>query len=144
TMQIGALNAESGLKWLAYLQHDRDPSLNEPAKKLATIGALFSRVTTGEEKTKKGNPVEWCNDACRAAILVGSDTRAAFEMLLGLRNNFAHFTPRGWSIEVSGLPRTYALLGYLISRIDQDGWAFRDLNPEERVELTLLLNEIDK
>lgn len=142
TMQIGALKADDALKWLEYLQHDRAPELPEPETRLAPIGVLFQRVTTGCEETKKRRPVEWVKDANNPIIPVDAATRNAFEKLVGLRNDFAHFTPRGWAIEVSGLAMLISRLAQFINEIVIGDWAFRRLRTEEQAEMRSILTEL--
>ncbi len=42
-----------------------------------------------------------------------------------IRNQFVHFAPMGWSIEVSGIPAAAALVARLVGDIVVIGWAFR-------------------
>lgn len=140
TMQVGALKAEDGLKWLEYLQRDRAPKM--PETQLAPIGVLFQRVTTGREETKKHRSVEWVKDVDNQIISVDETTRNAFEKLVDFRNDFAHFTPRGWSIEVSGLPLIFSRLAQLISEILNGGWAFRHLSTEEQTKMRSILTDL--
>ena len=45
-----------------------------------------------------------------------------------IRNQFTHFAPMGWSIEVSGLPKIASLISRIIAEIAQSGWAFRHMS----------------
>ena len=42
-----------------------------------------------------------------------------------LRNQFTHFEPQGWSIELSGIPGLAKLISRVIGDIANVGWAFR-------------------
>jgi hypothetical protein len=139
TIQLGALEAKCAQKQLKFVQHDRPPAMQEPWLKLATIGALFQRATTSTEFDSKGKPIDWVNDARRPSIAVDEATDWAFKKLVSLRNDSAHFTPKGWSIEVGGLPTIFACLAQFIDKVVIDGWAFRHLSPDERTDLTILL-----
>jgi hypothetical protein len=42
-----------------------------------------------------------------------------------IRNQFVHFSPQGWSIDVGGVPELASLIARLITQILNMGWAFR-------------------
>lgn len=42
-----------------------------------------------------------------------------------VRNQFVHFEPLGWSLEVSGIPDIAALTSRIVGDIADVGWAFR-------------------
>jgi hypothetical protein len=42
-----------------------------------------------------------------------------------VRNQFVHFEPMGWSLEVSGIPKIAAVIARIIAEIADAGWAFR-------------------
>lgn len=42
-----------------------------------------------------------------------------------VRNQFTHFEPMGWSLEVSGIPEIAMLVARIVSEITDTGWAFR-------------------
>jgi hypothetical protein len=61
------------------------------------------------EDTSKAYPGEYMADfetlLKRAAVTLPPADAKDIKALHGLRNDFAHFTPKGWSIELAGLPR---------------------------------------
>ena len=61
------------------------------------------------DDTSKEYPGEWMADfntlLKRAAIKMTASDARDIKKLHGFRNDFAHFTPKSWSIEVAGLPR---------------------------------------
>jgi hypothetical protein len=142
SQQIGAMKAEFGRQWLVYNQHDRDPAMDVPIEELASVHALFQRATTGIETTRRGNRVEWVSDNSLPPISVPETTTKGFEKLVQLRNDFIHFTPKGWSIELSGMNDIYSGLSDFISKIKSAGWAFRHLSTEESHEMDQLLTEL--
>ena len=143
TMQLGALMEGLGEEWHAFLQHDRDHTLKEPSTKLAAVWVLFERVTSGKQVhkrgLKKGQEISWVNDSRQEPLNVQEDVKTAFKALINLRNNLVHFTPRGWSIETSGLPVMFARRARFIARIEAAGWAFRHLEASERDALNTML-----
>ena len=56
------------------------------------------------------------------------------------RNQFVHFAPTSWSIELSGLPDLIALVARIIQGIFERGWAFRHLAEDDKSELGMCLN----
>jgi hypothetical protein len=61
------------------------------------------------EDTSQEYPGEFMADFStllkRAAIELVPKDGKDIETLHGMRNDFVHFTPKGWSIELAGLPR---------------------------------------
>ncbi len=51
------------------------------------------------------------------------------------RNQFVHFSPIGWTIEISGIPNFARLTASIITQILDHGWAFRHMNVDEREQL---------
>lgn len=49
-----------------------------------------------------------------------------------IRNQFIHFNPLSWSLEVSGIPKLGALIARIIEDIDAANWAFRHLEEDIR------------
>lgn len=93
TAGISFLNKKSGEKmwhWLEVTSRSQ-PEVPPPSERLAEILVLFERVK---------NPIYLENP-------LPSDERADSDvkMLNDLRNDFIHFVPRSWSVELSGMPR---------------------------------------
>jgi hypothetical protein len=53
-----------------------------------------------------------------------------------IRNQFQHFAPMGWSIEVSGIADLSKLTARIVRDILNYGWAFRHLGDNERRDLS--------
>ena len=56
----------------------------------------------------------------RAAIELSPEVAKDLNTLHGLRNDFAHFTPKGWSIELAGLPRIIGAALQLVQELMQN------------------------
>ena len=52
-----------------------------------------------------------------------------------IRNQFVHFEPMGWSIEVSGIPEIATLVARIIGEVLQIGYAFRHQERARREEM---------
>lgn len=53
----------------------------------------------------------------------------------GVRNQFVHFEPMGWSLEVSGIPEIAKLVSRIIGEILELGYAFRHQDAPRHEEL---------
>ncbi len=120
--------SRSQWKWIIVAAHD------------ALQGALVCAVadTTGTNVLSKKSAkkmLDWLNDTSkeypgeymadfgallkRAAITLPSGDAKDIRKLHGMRNEFAHFTPKAWSIELAGLPRIINAALRLIERLMQ-------------------------
>ena len=75
-----------------------------------------------------------------AVLTIPDPHRASFRRLHRFRNDFAHFTPKGWSIEVSGMPQIFLHIIEVMDQIVGDPWLFRHCDDEERARLHELLD----
>ena len=75
------------------------------------------------EDTSRKYPGEYMADFAtllqRAAVTLPSQDAKDMRKLHRLRNDFAHFTPKGWCIELAGLPRIIEATLRLIERLTQ-------------------------
>jgi glutaminyl-tRNA synthetase len=93
---IGALSDTSMKNMLDWFDDSRnDSSLSPPREQLADLMTLYKRSKDPAHMHEfGGNPIQTTHQQ-------DDDVR----LLNNLRRNFAHFTPKGWSIEGAGLPR---------------------------------------
>lgn len=98
TAQLGALTKRAAREWLEAYENDRT---NHPEPWLANFLELYERMKaqTGFAATAEGNK--------------------DVERLVSFRNDFMHFAPKGWSIQLAGLPR---ILRNALSIIEHLGW----------------------
>jgi hypothetical protein len=101
TSGLSVLSDNSEKKWAKWLEESRDnPNLPKPKQELAHFDVLLKR--------------------CKAKLLL--DLTAGQEADIKrlhdhFRNNFAHFTPKGWSIEKAGLPRIIGAALYAVENL---------------------------
>jgi hypothetical protein len=93
-------------KWLSWASNEGSPYPNE---RLATYLDLYARVKKQGFGLGGGN---------QGFIPQGCE-EASIRRLNEFRNEFIHFTPKGWSLELDGLPRICIDCGRLISFL---GW----------------------
>jgi hypothetical protein len=92
TTGTGALMQKSAAKMMAWLSKRERSRGTAPPERLAEFDVLLARCLAA---CPNGDPL----------ILTPEQLQDIRGLHQGFRNNFAHFTPKGWSIEKSGLPR---------------------------------------
>lgn len=128
--QLGALTAKSISEWLSWYGGDR--SLPPPKERLAETKELFARLSAENKRYEQAGPI----------IPVGTDQVRAFQRLHTLRNDFQHFTPKGWSLEIAGLPEIFLGVLDVIKAIAEAHYAFRHMEGGERRSLTLRIDRL--
>jgi hypothetical protein len=92
------------------------------------------------KKVKSDKMMLWSNS--RKFVPKGQQGRS-IKRLNDYRNDFVHYMPKSWSIEVSGLPAIsmdcMELIGFLINESNNI-----QLRPKEHQQLQHLLTEIDE
>lgn len=101
-----ALSDESYAAWMAAYEKGEPP----PPEKLDNYLNLYKKVKHKEWGQVSGNS---------RFVPTGSEG-ADIKRLNSLRNEFIHFTPKGWSLEVDGLPRICLATARLISFLCQE------------------------
>ncbi len=96
-----ALNDESYAAWMQAHEKNEAP----PPEKLDNFLNLYKKVKHTEWGQVGGN---------KRFVASGSEGKD-IKQLNALRNDFIHFTPKGWSLEVDGLPRICLSTARLIS-----------------------------
>jgi hypothetical protein len=92
TTGTSVLEEKSGARMLEWLQNREGDRGKEPKTRLAEFGVLLERCMT---KRPNYEPL----------VLSDGSLKDIKRLHKEFRNNFAHFTPKGWSIEKEGLPR---------------------------------------
>ena len=132
---VGAVTKQNAEEWLTYFELTRnDSSRQPPTTYLMDLPDLLKAI----------RKINSAGDGSLGSDIALSD--AELNWLQGfhrnIRNEFVHFSPKGWSIEVSGLPD----LGRLISRVIGDiylaGWAFRHMDSDGQHEMTRSLKAL--
>jgi hypothetical protein len=74
----------------AYPSRETHAPIQFPAEKLDDFLSLYAKIKTAKY--------------FRHAFAPGASHDRSLELLNELRNGFVHFTPKGWSLELAGLP----------------------------------------
>ena len=130
---IGAVTKKNAEEWIAYFDADRDePTVQPPMTYLMALPDLIKALrkpnSAGDRSNDAGIPV---NDSELEWLKRFHDD---------VRNQFTHFSPMGWSIEVSGIPALARLTARIIGDIGNVGWAFRHKDSEW---LQMLTSELE-
>ena len=115
---IGAVTRENAGEWLAYFELSRDDRHSKlPRTRLMALPELLKAVRREHSAGDRRNAVGITISDAELAWLTRLHTT--------VRNQFVHFEPAGWLIEISGVEGLAVLISRIISDIGSCGWAFR-------------------
>ena len=110
----------------------KHPSDNPPEDYVAGAAQRFQRLTSLSSRLESaGGP-----------IVVTSNHRKSFRRLHDLRDNFTHFSPKGWSIDVECIQDVMRDVLDIIEPIEQDDGPFRHREGEDRTRLRQKIAEL--
>jgi hypothetical protein len=98
TDQLGALTKKAARDWLEAYENDR---ADYPEPWLAHFLELYDRMKS------------------RTGFAATAEIDQDIKRLVSFRNDFMHFTPKGWAIQLAGLPR---ILANALSVVGHLGW----------------------
>ena len=110
-----------------------DKESQYPRMKLADPKTLFQRLYNKDKRYEGG---------AGGILEVNQRQRRSFGRLNDLRTKFTHFSPKGWSVELTGLPVIFGDVLDVLEMIREDPWPFRHLQDSERQKLTDLITEL--
>jgi hypothetical protein len=125
---VGAVTERNAAEWLAWSERSRsDPDAKPPATYLMMLPDLLKAVRK-PDTIGGGSP--------SPGVTIGDgELNWLLRFHEGLRNHLVHFSPQGWSIEISGLPGLAELSARIIADVLEAGWAFRHKDPSWRLAL---------
>lgn len=130
---VGALTKQNTVEWLKFLEQ-RDPEAQAPKTYLMGLPDMLKAVR------KPHSAGDCSNDT---GILISDVELTWLRDLHGeVRNQFVHFEPMGWSIEVSGVPEFARTVARILSEMLDMGWAFRHLSALGRAAFSRNLTEL--
>lgn len=115
---VGAVTERNARVWLEFFEASReDKTVRPPETYIMALPDLLKAV-------RRANSA---GDGRNGSAIQVSDSELEW---LGrfhstIRNQFVHFSPLGWSIEVSGIPSLAELIARIIRDILDCGWGFR-------------------
>ncbi|RUT31387.1 hypothetical protein EMQ25_11090 [Arsenicitalea aurantiaca] len=133
---IGAVTKRNASEWWTYLGGLRsNPNARQPKTELMGLPDLLKAVR------KPGSAGNGSNSA--GIAISDSELNWLLRFHKEIRNQFAHFGPAGWSIEVSGIPKIARLVARIIRDILEAGWAFRHQDCAAREEMQQSLHAVE-
>ncbi|MCA8928801.1 MAG: hypothetical protein KDC18_12080 [Alphaproteobacteria bacterium] len=133
TYGIGALEENCAEKTLSAL-NDFECDSEYPKSFLAKPIDLLKRVSGKLEPLEYGGGI----------ILINEIEFLEFKKIFQIRNEFIHYKPTSWAIEVSGLPNSFFNVMSIIQKIIDNGYALRHLSAREREEIIDICAKIYK
>ncbi|MES2096781.1 MAG: hypothetical protein V4459_08460 [Pseudomonadota bacterium] len=134
---VGAVTERNAGEWLTYFEASRsDPGARAPKTYLMALPDLLKAIrkpnSAGDRSNDAGIAI---SDAEIAWLRRFHDT---------VRNQFTHFEPMAWSLEVSGVPAIAALVARIVGEIAAVGWGFRHQDRAWHERLTRDLARLDQ
>lgn len=115
---IGVVTHRNAGNWLKYFEASRaDPEAKPPRTYLLSFPDLLTAVRKPQSAGDRSNQ--------SGVTLTDPEVIWLRRFHEEVRNQFVHFEPRGWSLEVSGIPDLARLTARVINDILDAGWAFR-------------------
>ncbi|HVJ00455.1 MAG TPA: hypothetical protein VM657_15465 [Sphingomonas sp.] len=132
---LGAVTEQNACKWLAYFEDSRtNPNARPPRTHLMVLPDLLTAVREPHSAGDRSNAA--------GVTISESELYWLVRFHKDIRNQFVHFEPMGWSIEVSGIPEIAKLVARIIGEILRIGWAFRHLDIAQREEMRRSLHTL--
>jgi len=115
---VGAVTKKNAAEWLSYFEASRnDPNAKPPATYLLDLPSLLKQVRKPHSAGNRSNE--------NGISITDGELRRLKSFHTDLRNQFTHFAPRGWAIEISGTTYLESLVSRIVAEIQDAGWAFR-------------------
>ena len=132
---VGATTKINTAEWLAYFSVCEVGTTSPPATRIAELPELLKLIR------RKGSAGD---NSQGSEIRLKDSTFQWWKRIHDrTRNQFVHFAPMSWSLELSGIPELIVETVRIIREIDEKGWAFRHMVPEWRHDLRTLLSRLD-
>lgn len=132
---FGAVTKRNAYAWLTYFEDSRtDPTAKPPPTRLMALPELLKAVRKPESPGDRSNAT---------GIKISDDELSWLRRFHEhTRNQFVHFEPRAWAIDVSGVPEIAKLIARIIEDILRVGWAFRRQTPLQLEEMQQNLHDL--
>lgn len=125
---IGAVTQRNATAWLAFHEERRtNPAAKPPKTDLMSLPDLLKAARKPHSAGDQSNAV--------GVQLSDAEFNWLRRFHNDIRNQFVHFAPMGWSIDVSGIPELAKLVARIIEEILSIGYAFRHQDSEWRLEM---------
>jgi hypothetical protein len=138
---VGALTESNTKLWLNYHKLRRDtPDAEPPKTQIAEFSDLLKKIRS----SGSGD----CADNSNSINISDTELEDLVHLHRVVRNQFVHFEPMGWVLDLMGMQTIIPLVLRVITDILDAKWAFRHINTEQeqsfRETLLAVLAESDK
>lgn len=134
---IGAVTRRNAREQIEYFQKTRtDRHVEPPDTYLMHLPDLLKAVRRPLSAGGPSNEVH--------ILISDTELRWLTHLHENIRNQFVHFEPLRWSIDVSGIPRFANMTARIIGQIESAEWGFRNLSPERRDAMRQCLDELTR
>ncbi|EFO30470.1 hypothetical protein TRICHSKD4_4062 [Roseibium sp. TrichSKD4] len=132
---IGAVTKKNEKKWLEYFEASRvNEKIDPPQTYLMSLPDLLKKI----RKPNSCGGSTYPNEITLSDHELSRLTKLHDE----IRNQFVHFSPTGWAIEISGTLEIAKLVARIVNDILQAGWGFRHLSEDQKAELRQNLEKL--
>jgi hypothetical protein len=132
---VGAVTQSNAKEWITYFNESRgDQNVKCPDTKLMPLPDLIKAVR------KYGS----AGGSSTNNLVEISDTELVWlkRIHFEIRNQFVHFAPQAWTIEISGVPQIGRIIARIIKDIHDCGWAFRHLDQRKKDAMVIDLEHL--
>jgi hypothetical protein len=132
---VGAVTEQNAAEWLTYFDsRHTEPHIRRPKTHLMSLPGLLKAV---RKSRSAGGP-----SSDIVVAISDSELNWLRRFHDDIRNQYVHFEPATWSIEVSGVPEIARLVARIVEQILECGWAFRHLENRQRDDLKRSLSTL--
>lgn len=115
---VGAVTERNAGEWMDYFARSRtDPDARPPGTYLMALPDLLKTIRKPDSIGR--------GEHDPGIALTDGEFNWLRRFHDDIRNQFVHFSPQGWSIEISGLPGLAELTARIITAVLDAGWGFR-------------------
>ena len=133
---IGVVSEKDAAKWVAFFHAFRNDSrTREPNTHVMALPELLAAIRVPKSAGDRSNV---------SGVQLREEEFQFLEYIhTEIRNEFVHFKPLGWSIEVSGITDLAKLVARIVREIEGFGWAFRHKDAAWRNALLVDLKKLE-
>ena len=134
---LGIVTKKNAIEWSIYNDVSRtDQTVRRPRTQIMALPDLLKTIR---------KPSSAGDNSSTSGIALSENEFAWLRRFHNdIRNQFTHFEPQGWSIEVSGIPDMARLVSRVIKDILEVGYAFRHKDGKWRSALHMSLEELEQ
>ncbi len=127
---LGIISKNDECKWITYFENSRtDRIIQPPGTRILALPELLKKI-------RKPGSCGFVGFGVCDINIDDQELKMLVDFHENIRNEFTHFEPKGWSVEIDYISRMLSLTSRIIVSISNSNWAFRNL--DERTYRDLL------